>query len=161
MRWHRRWRLALAALGLGASLPVHALFLGTCSVAATSVSFGTYDPLAATALSSTGTVTVTCTGTALLTVPVTVSLNAGLWGSLSARSAASGANRLSYNLYANSGDTQIWGDGTAGTTTVNLSVFILIIGTGSSAATVYGLIPNGQDVPPGTYGDTITATVSY
>jgi spore coat protein U-like protein len=153
--------VVFALPALLAAAPCAALFLGTCSVAATAVGFGTYDPLAATALSSTGTVTVTCTGTALLTVPVTVSLNAGIWGNFSARSAASGASRINYNLYSDAAQTQVWGDGSSGTSTVNLSVFILVIGTGSSAATVYGLVPNGQDVAPGTYSDTITATVSY
>jgi len=152
---------AFGLLAMLAATPCAALFLGTCSVAATAVGFGTYDPLAATALSSTGTVTVTCSGTALLTVPVTVSLNAGMWGTFAARSAASGASRLGYNLYRDPAETQIWGDGSSGTSTVALSVFILVIGTGSSSATVYGLVPNGQDVAPGTYTDTITATVSY
>jgi spore coat protein U-like protein len=66
-----------------------------------------------------------------------------------------GAALLGYSLYRDSGLTQNWGV-TIGTDTAS--------GTGNGAAqpiTVYGQVPAGQYVTPGSYADTITATVTY
>lgn len=62
---------------------------------------------------------------------------------------------LGYGLFTDSGHVTNWGN-TIGTDTVT--------GTGSGAAqalTVYGEIPASELVAPGSYSDTITATVSY
>jgi spore coat protein U-like protein len=62
---------------------------------------------------------------------------------------------LSYGLFQNAGFTTNWGQ-TTGTDTVT--------GTGNGAAqaiTVYGQVAAGQYVAPGSYVDTVTATVTY
>jgi spore coat protein U-like protein len=156
-----RWVAAgAAACTLLLSAKVQAVFLGTCSVTATNVAFGVYTPL--TQLNSTGTVSVTCSGVSLPTiVPVVISLNAGSsGGTFAARLMASGANRLSYNLYTASNDLNIWGDGTGGSVVVNATVSVPIIGSGLTNVTVYGQIPS-QDPAPGAYADTITVSVAY
>jgi spore coat protein U-like protein len=69
---------------------------------------------------------------------------------------ANGAATLKYNLYTTSADTTLLGDGTSSSSTLT--------GTGTGAAqatTIYGAIPAGQYVTPGSYSDTITATISY
>jgi spore coat protein U-like protein len=66
-----------------------------------------------------------------------------------------GSSLLNYKLFNNSGYTSNWGN-TVGTDT--------LAGTGTGAAqplTVYGQIPAGQFVRPGSYADTITATLTY
>jgi spore coat protein U-like protein len=62
---------------------------------------------------------------------------------------------LHYSLFSNAGRTTNWGN-TVGTDT--------LAGTGSGAAqllTVYGQIPAAQFPRPGSYADTITATITY
>jgi spore coat protein U-like protein len=62
---------------------------------------------------------------------------------------------LSYSLFSNSVHTTNWGN-TVGTDTVAGT------GTGSvQSLTVYGQVPAGQFTKPGSYADTITATVTY
>lgn len=66
-----------------------------------------------------------------------------------------GANLLAYALYSDSGRTTNWGN-TVSTDTVP--------GTGNGSAqtlTVYGRIAAAQYVTPGSYADTITATITY
>lgn len=62
---------------------------------------------------------------------------------------------LGYKLFSNSARTINWGN-TVGADTVAGS------GTGlAQSLTVYGQIPAGQYVKPGSYTDTITATITY
>jgi spore coat protein U-like protein len=111
------------------------------------MAFGTYIPTAASA--NTSTISVTCTnGT-----PATFLLNAGTasGATVTNRSMTSGAVLLNYGLFSDAAHTANFG---TTTTAVN--------GTGSPVVTtVYGQIPAGQYVAPNTYTDTITATVSY
>lgn len=150
-------RLWLASTALLLSPLAHALGL-SCSVSATNVSFGVYDPLAPSGLSSTGSVTATCI--AVLATPITIALSTGSSGSYAARRMQSGANSMNYNLYLDAAHSQIWGDGTGGSVVDNVTI-TPVLGTGQVTVTVYGLVAAAQDVSPGSYSDTITVTVSY
>jgi spore coat protein U-like protein len=155
-----RWWLAIAACGL--SLPSVAAV--TCTVSATAVAFGVYNPLSATATVSTSTVTATCTliGNNAERVDIVSSYSTGSSGTYSARTMQWGTNTLNYNLYFDSAYTRIRGDGTGGTQTGTAS-FILNNGqrTRSTSSTIYGRVPASQDVAAGTYSDTITVTITY
>ncbi|HXS20313.1 MAG TPA: spore coat protein U domain-containing protein, partial [Steroidobacteraceae bacterium] len=83
----------------------------------------------------------------------TVSMSAGS-GTLTSRVMKSGGSQLDYNLYTNSTHTTIWGDGTSGTVKVSATSL-------GATYTVYGLIPALQNVPVGSYSDTVTVTVTY
>jgi spore coat protein U-like protein len=65
-------------------------------------------------------------------------------------------NTLNYNLFTTSSHATIWGDGTTPTQTQSYSA-----GAGSTAFTMYGLIPTHQFVPLGLYADTIQVVVSF
>ncbi len=68
---------------------------------------------------------------------------------------AGGTERLDYQLSA-SLDGPVWGDGTAGTGVVSG------MGTGQALAVpVYGRVPQQSSPSPGSYADTITATVVF
>lgn len=84
----------------------------------------------------------------------TVTLNQGGSGSFAPRKMSGTA---SYNLFLDAGLTTIWGDGTGGTSTYAVSNFTF--GTQSYSPTIYGDVPASQDLAPGTYTDTITATL--
>jgi len=157
----RRTTFLAAALPLVTlSAPASAFIFGTCTASAVGVVFGNYNPAQATPLDANGSVTVNC-GSALVFGPstVTIALNAGASGStFAARRMTSGVNLLAYNLYTNGGYSAVWGDGSAGTSTVTGT---LNFGNQIFTATVYGQIPAAQDPAPGSYIDTITVTVNY
>ena len=160
IRTNRGTLLAAAILLTCATSPAYAL-LQSCSVSATAMSFGAYDPTSAMARDSTGTVTVTCTAILLgISASWDILLSTGSGGSFSPRRLFSGGNSLQYNLYTNAGRTQVWGDATGGTAKVSDSQFLLV-GTNQYSYTTYGRIPALQDRAPGTYTDTITVTVNY
>lgn len=139
--------------GLALCLPL--LAHANCSVSATNVAFGTYDPFSGSALDSTGTVTVDC-GT-LTSTQYTVSLSTGGNGTYFPRAMNSGGNTLPYNLYTDSAHTTIWGDGSGATATVSGSASL----GNPKNHTVYGRIPGGENPVVGSYADSITATVTF
>lgn len=174
---HRFFLISLAALLTGfttasafagtspqtTTFNVTATVSDSCLVSATTLAFGTYDPLLAPDTTSTNTVSVTCTnGT-----PFTVALNKGTTsgGTISARLMTDGASHtLGYNIYIGAtsspgctGST-VWGNGTAGSVTV--------AGTGAGPLSPQNLTGHGcmvghENGPVASYSDTITATVTF
>jgi spore coat protein U-like protein len=110
------------------------------------MSFGTYTAVVA---NSTSTVSVTCTNT----TPYTVALDAGLatGATVTNRSMkGTGSALLGYTLYSDTGRS------------VNFATTASITGNGAAQPiTIYGQIPANEYVAPGSYTDTITATVTY
>ncbi len=131
------------------SFTVSASVQATCSISANALAFGTYAGASVTASSS---LSVQCTNT----TPYTVGLSAGTTSGATVTSrllAGSGGQTLAYNLFSDSGYTTIWG-----------STSNAVSGTGTGAVqslNVRGQIPGGQYVTPGSYTDTITATITY
>lgn len=130
---------------------ITATVVATCQISAAPLAFGNYS---GALTNSTSTIIATCTNTS----PYNIGLNAGTatGATVTARKMTGpAAALLNYNLYSNAGMTTNWGN-TVGTDTVT--------GTGSGTAqnlTVYGSIPAGQLIAPGSYTDTITATITY
>lgn len=124
-----------------------------CSVTATDLGYGAYDPLSATDTDATTSMNVTCT----LTTTYDVGLDAGTGtgATTTVRVMEFGANTLNYALYQDAGRTTIWGEN-VGVDTVS--------GTGTGAAqalTIYGRVPALQSVNPGAYSDLVTVTVTF
>ena len=164
-----------ALVGAGRLVLLGALFLGAraataasdCSVTASGVAFGTYDPSLATPDDSTGSVIVTCVYTGPgggNNVNYTVTLSTGTSGSYAPRKLAAGTSRLDYNLYRDAARTQVWGNASSGTTVITGTLRV-----GSSAANrtkiathiVYGRIPQLQDANVGNYADSILVTLTF
>lgn len=130
---------------------VTATVQATCTVSASPLGFGTYQ---AVDIPATTTISVTCTNT----TPYGVGLDAGTFSGATVttrKMSGPDANGLPYFLYQDSGHSTNWGN-TKGTDTV--------AGTGNGSAqtlTVYGDLPANEFVKPGSYTDTITATVYY
>ena len=158
-------RLARAAcVLLAAPFTISAVQAASCSVSAMPVPFGTYDPTLASPNDSSGEITVSCTGV-LETVNYTVNLSKGNSTDYT-RFLKVGAHQLNYNLYTMSTRqaNQIWGDNTGGSVRQSGTfTFIIIVTPTTQTAkfTVFGRIPAGQDVAPGTYGDSIVVSVIY
>jgi len=151
------------------SAPALALSFATCSVSASGVVFGAYDPLHSAPLDSSGSITFRCTSIiALLSLRIVsfeVQLSSGNSGSFIERTMSSGSSTLEYNLYTNSARNTVWGDETGGTGLLGgILQFppLLSIGTVKEASfTAYGRIFGGQLVPAGSYSDAITVTILY
>ncbi len=140
-------------------LAVSATVISSCAIVTAPVAFGNYDPMvaqASTALDAQGSVTVSCTSgsTAHILLGQGLNPNAGS-DAAPARQMASGANRLSYNLYTDATRLDAWGN------TDLTGVDQLGSGTASPAIVVYGRIPFGQNVVAGAYTDTVAATVTF
>ena len=144
---HRRW------FSLGFVLCLHigatSSHAAQCTVSTTGLAFGAYDQFSTLPNDSNGSVQITCDAV----IGYTVAVNAGVSGSLN-RAMAFGAYRLNYNLFTESTRTVVWGDGSAGSARVS--------GSGTSAVIpLYGRIPARQNVPAGSYADTLIVTVNY
>jgi spore coat protein U-like protein len=115
-----------------------------------------------TATDATGNIQVSCSliGLISLLVSYDILLSPGGSGSYTPREMTSGTNHLQYNLYTNTARTTVWGDGNSGTATVS-DGYLLGIGTTMRNYSIYGALPSSQNMPAGTYADTITVTVNY
>src|ERR1035437_1259580 len=136
---------------LSGPITVTAVVQATCTLSATNLAFGTYT---GAVNNSTSSLTITCTNTTAYSVGLSAGLATG--ATVTSRSMTGPvAALLHYKLFSNPGRTTNWGN-TVGTDT--------LAGTGSGAAqplTVYGQIPAAQFPRPGSYADTITATITY
>lgn len=134
-----------------------------CTVSATDMNFGIYNPASPTPNDITSTITVTCLKQLLpLFATYTVKLTKGS-GSYTGRTLRGPSNQsLVYNLYTNPTRTQVWGDGTSGTAYNSHTLYFWDgIFQDVETFTVYGRIGAGQNKPPGTYIDVITVNVSF
>jgi spore coat protein U-like protein len=142
------------------NLSVTSAISANCTISTAAVAFGAYDPVvtnAASPLNGTGTITTTCTGGAspVITLGQGASAGGGSTDAAPVRRMASGSDRMSYALYQDSGRTTVWGN-TAGTAPS------AVAGTGvAQNVTVYGQIAAGQNLPAGSYADTVVATVTF
>ncbi len=149
--------MAVAATGSAtAPLSVTATVTSNCTISTTALAFGNYDAVvtnASTNLDATGTVVVACTKGAA----ATIGLNAGSNASGSTRRMTNGSDFLTYEVYKETGRTNVWG---------NASTGLYDAGTATSSAaqtlTVYGRVASGQTgAAVGSYTDTLTATVNF
>lgn len=154
-------RIAVAALVLLCMTGQRA-WSQSCSTSATGLVFGSYQPLAGSTSGTVGNVTITCNpGLVSLLISYTVSLGTGGSGSYVTRTLSAGGGRLNYQIYKDALYTQVWGDGTSGSTSVTDGYVLAALGPVSKNYPAYGLISASQRVPIGSYIDTITVLVSY
>lgn len=139
-----------------ASLTVSATVTNNCTVSTSALAFAPYDPVVANAtanLDGSGAVTVACTKGAA----PTIGLGTGSGASGNTRRLSDGAgNYLTYDIYKDSGRSVSWSSSGGGVLTTTAAT--------SKAArdfTVYGRVAGNQDVPAGSYSDTVVATVNF
>lgn len=135
---------------------VTANVVSACSLSASNLTFGNYDPLSVVNTDGSTAVTVTCS----LLTPYNLGISAGTYGGgVTARKmeiGGAGVETLDYSLFRDALRTLNWGV-TLGTDTLSG------LGTGLAVpTTVYGRIGAGQVAAPiGAYSDTVTVTVTY
>lgn len=151
-------RLAVACALTLSAFPAVAL---DCRLQASGLVFGAYDPLSRVPADSAGSVTVSCTGPPGTPVVYVLRLSAGSSGTFGPRTMRSGTRwSLTYNLYTNAARTLVWGDGSGGSEVVSDS-FALSAPSTSRVHPVHGRLFARQNVPPGTYVDTLVLTVAF
>jgi spore coat protein U-like protein len=107
-------------------------------------------------LDGTGTIATVCTNgsTAKITLGQGANADTGSTDTAPARRMTDGTNFLAYQLYSENTYTTVWGN----TDPTGFSV----TGTGATVnATVYGRVAQGQNVPAGSYTDTVVATITF
>lgn len=140
-----------AAATATANVGVSATVQATCSVSASPLAFGTYS---SAQLDGSTNLSVSCTNGTTYTIALDAGTGAGATTTSRVLTGPSSAT-LGYTLYSNAGRTSVWGV-TTGTDTVGGS------GNGSAQTiSVYGRITSGQLPTPGSYADTVTATLTY
>jgi spore coat protein U-like protein len=128
----------------------------TCSITGAALDFGTYDPFASGADNNTGFVSVQCNGSINAKLSLSVGNGAGASYSAGRKMTRAGGATLLYNLYANSARTQVFGDGSRNSVTVDIH------GYNNLDQPIYGRIPALQtSVAPGNYVDIVLVTISY
>jgi spore coat protein U-like protein len=114
------------------------------------MAFGNYAVTAAS--TSTGIIAVTCTSSTTYTLGLDKGIGAGATETARLMTGPSGA-LLGYGLFQDAAYSTNWGQA-SGTESQ----------TGTGAAqnfTVYGKIPANEYAAPGSYSDTVTATITY
>lgn len=116
--------------------------------------FGAYSTSSASANDATSQIIFVCTN---VQGAITIRLSTGNAGRFTPRQMTSGRGRLDYNLYIDAARTQIWGDGTAGSSLRTL----VPVNNAPTTLEIFGCIPTRQFVPAGIYSDTIVVTLEY
>ncbi|VVE35376.1 secreted pili protein involved in motility and biofilm formation [Pandoraea aquatica] len=125
----------------------------TCSLGAPTIALPAFSPISGTALTTTGTVKVTCTWGAINLVP-NVKICVTFTGA-SPRTLVNGSNAISYNMYTDSGYATPWGSTAATALSTTFSNSILG-GTDSRNLDIYTQIAANQTTVPSTNnGDTV------
>jgi len=153
---------ATAFVNVGVSANIAA----NCTITSAPVAFGAYDPIvtnASTPLDGSGSVTITCTKGAT----TFVSLGLGIQPSVSQRRMTDGVpNYMNYELYQPPNTTPgaacsytsptVWG-------TAGANLFTPAAAPSKAARTynICGQVAAGQDLPAGTFTDTVVATVNF
>ncbi|WP_367025777.1 spore coat U domain-containing protein [Methylococcus sp. ANG] len=141
-----------------ANVGVSAVVVAGCKIETLApVAFGNYDPTETAAVQvSNGQIRVKCTRSATA-YPITLSAGTGSGATCTGtpvRKMTLGANSLAYNLYQG-GYTTVWGCDTSNDYEYTATT------SGWTSIDIYGEIPAEQDVPAGTYNDTVVATVTF
>ncbi len=148
-----------------ATLDVTASIDASCTISATPVAFGAYNPTAATAHYASGNVTIGCVKGSAPTVALSGGQNQGATTIERSMKHATSADLLAYSLFKPSAtapntvcantEADAWGSDVAerfspSGVTLNGAVYH-----------VCGKIAAGQDVSAGAYSDVVTATVEF
>jgi len=147
-----------------ANFQVTATVASSCTVTASNIAFGAYDPADANATAArdaVGSVDVRCTrGTSTAVAALNQGLNPAT-GSTCAnplrQMSGGGTERLRYNIYQDAARNTTWGCDASNsraipTFTTSLTPVQLV---------TYGRIPAGQDAAIGSYTDTVQVAVTF
>ncbi len=149
-----RWLVSLSVLGAALVFGGRSASAQTCTITVTPVSFGVYDVFSSVSLNSTGNVIYYCDKNV---TSITVWMSKGLGTTNNPRQMVSGANRLNYYLCQDANCNTLWGDQAYPS---DYGPVAPITGRNVTLP-VYGRILPGQDVPTGSYADTVLVVIQF
>ena len=137
-----------------ANMSVSATVPATCTITTTNMNFGSYNSTQASSTLAQATITATCSNGTNAVVSLNAGVNAG--GDSRRKLKNTGNQVLNYDIFTIIDYSLVWGDGTGGTITLP------IFSEGNpETLTAYGAISPGQNVPVGSYSDTVAVTITY
>ncbi len=129
---------------------------GKCTLSGGALAFGAYNPGFVAHLDAMGMVTMDCKGKVQAQFGMSVGSGAGASYATGRIMTGSNGGLLRYNLYTDPSRTLVLGDGTGGSSRLNLTI------QGTLTQAFWGRIQAGQaSVPIGLYADVLVATISY
>ena len=141
------------------NMTVTATISNNCTISTPTLAFGAYDPVTTNAssdLNASTAFSLKCTTGASTTIDLGQGLNAagGSTSTVPLRQMAAGGNKMAYYLYTDGAHTTVWGAGAATRA---------YTGTGATDTSVvcYGRVPSAQNLPAGSYSDTVVATINF
>jgi len=153
-----RWWVSLFVVGAGLVVGGRSAWAQApnCTITASTLSFGVYDVFSSAPLYSTGSVTYHCTGRA---DTITIWMSKGNGTTNNPRQMLGGTDRLNYYLCQDANCGKLWGDKgfpyDSGPITIPARTNL------AASLPIYGKIPAGQDVPTGSYTDTILVEIDF
>lgn len=161
-------RLASLALLLGLLLASSAAApAATCTVSNATLSFGAYNPIAATPTTASSTLTVSCGellgGGSSSTVNYSIQLSGGNSGDPNSREMRLLGAALPYNVYTSASYATVWdhSSGVAGSISLQGPLGLPVLVFGNASQTVYGRILAQRPAASGAYTDSLVVTVTY
>ncbi|MEO8739512.1 MAG: spore coat protein U domain-containing protein [Casimicrobiaceae bacterium] len=154
------------ALTATTTFTVTATVLSNCTISATNLNFGTYNPLSASANTASSAVTITCTKNAASTI----GMDLGIHTVAGVRNMQNGADVIAYTIGqppSNVAGAACTFPAATAWTTSGGGLFTPTVAPSKAARTynVCGSIAPGQDVPGSVagivYSDTVTASVNF
>lgn len=131
------------------TLTVQASVAANCTISSATLDFGAYDPVVANAATD-------ATATATMNVACTKNVNPSVGFAAAGGTINGGGSSLSYTLWQDAGHLTAFGPSGTG---------LKSLGAAPSKAarpfTIFGVMPQGQDVPVASYTGTIQATVNF
>lgn len=164
-------RLAGAATSSTGTLTVTASVADSCTIGNATLAFGAYDPLvtnATTDLAGSTSVSYACVKDPGHVIwidmgPGGFNGSGPIAGDNAMQETTNGTDYLSYQLYQDASHTLKWGTGDPGASASSgKGVRVASPGIAGSTITVYGLVPQAQDVTASTtYSDSVTETINF
>lgn len=150
----------LATAGTQTSnMGVTATVVSSCTISAGTLAFPNYDAVTGTQVDGQAALSVSCSKGAITNITLGQGANPALLSTdilpLRQMKNTTTTDMLGYSLYSNSLRTTVWGN------TALTGVVYVPASASPTNVNVYGRITALQDVPAGSYADTVVATISF
>ncbi len=166
-------RIAMVVVGMGfvgamqsadagtssSNMSVTATVVSSCSITAGTLAFPNYDAVTGAQIDGSAALSVACSKGAITSITLGQGANAGFGSTdllpLRRMKNTSTTDTLSYSLFQDSTRLVTWGN-------TALTGVVYVPATSAAAnVSVYGRINALQDVPAGSYADTVVATIAF
>jgi spore coat protein U-like protein len=149
-------RATSALLALALLVPRAACAMTCTILSVPALAFGSYNVFSGTPLDTSSPISFHCD--AVGTDTITIQLSRGSSASFSPRTLHNAEFVLEYNVYLEAAHTNVWGDGSSGTSSLGP---LQPLNGADDSRTVFGRIAPGQNAHSGSYTDTLIVTVSF